>query len=79
MLVLVLAAYTTTRALESGKTRWLALTGALLGFGFLTKMLQAFLATWWRARPGSGGGYGSCGWAARRCSWPRAGGWRSSC
>jgi 4-amino-4-deoxy-L-arabinose transferase-like glycosyltransferase len=43
VLVLVLAAYTTTRALESGKTRWLALTGALLGFGFLTKMLQAFL------------------------------------
>ncbi|MGN6172347.1 MAG: glycosyltransferase family 39 protein, partial [Streptosporangiaceae bacterium] len=42
-LVLVLAAYTTTRALESGKTRWLVLTGALLGFGFLTKMLQAFL------------------------------------
>ena len=43
VLALVLAAYTTTRALESGKTRWLALTGALLGFGFLTKMLQAFL------------------------------------
>jgi 4-amino-4-deoxy-L-arabinose transferase-like glycosyltransferase len=43
VLVMVLAAYTTTRALESGKTRWLALTGALLGLGFLTKMLQAFL------------------------------------
>src|SRR4030095_2171071 len=43
VLVLVLAAYTTTRALESGKTCWLALTGALLGVGFLTKMLQAVL------------------------------------
>jgi 4-amino-4-deoxy-L-arabinose transferase-like glycosyltransferase len=43
VLVMVLAAYATTRALESGKTRWLALTGALLGLGFLTKMLQAFL------------------------------------
>jgi 4-amino-4-deoxy-L-arabinose transferase-like glycosyltransferase len=33
-----------TRALDSGQTRWLALSGALLGFGFLTKMLQAFPA-----------------------------------
>ena len=31
------------RAIESGRTRWLALTGALLGLGYLTKMLQAFL------------------------------------
>ena len=43
VLLLVLAAYAITRALESGRTRWLALTGALLGVGFLTKMLQAFL------------------------------------
>ena len=43
VLLLVIAAYAITRALESGQTRWLALTGALLGFGFLTKMLQAFL------------------------------------
>jgi 4-amino-4-deoxy-L-arabinose transferase-like glycosyltransferase len=43
VLLLVLAAYAITRALESGRTRWLALAGALLGFGFLTKMLQAFL------------------------------------
>ena len=43
LLLLMLAAYAITRALESGRTRWLALTGALLGFGFLTKMLQAFL------------------------------------
>ena len=31
------------RAVESGRTRWIVLAGALLGFGFLTKMLQAFL------------------------------------
>ena len=43
VLLLVLAAYALSRAVESGLTRWLALTGALLGFGFLTKMLQAFL------------------------------------
>jgi 4-amino-4-deoxy-L-arabinose transferase-like glycosyltransferase len=43
VLVMTLAAYTTTRAIESGRTRWLALTGALLGLGYLTKMLQAFL------------------------------------
>ena len=43
VLVMTLAAYAITRALESGRTRWLALTGALLGLGFLTKMLQAFL------------------------------------
>jgi 4-amino-4-deoxy-L-arabinose transferase-like glycosyltransferase len=43
VLVLVLAAYATTRALESGRTRWLVLAGALLGLGYLTKMLQAFL------------------------------------
>jgi 4-amino-4-deoxy-L-arabinose transferase-like glycosyltransferase len=43
VLVMVVAAYTTIRALESGRTRWLTLTGALLGLGFLTKMLQAFL------------------------------------
>ena len=43
VLLLVLAAYAITRALESGQTRWLAAAGTLLGFGFLTKMLQAFL------------------------------------
>src|SRR5450631_3956691 len=37
------AAYAVVRAIESGRTRWLVLAGALLGFGFLTKMLQAFL------------------------------------
>jgi 4-amino-4-deoxy-L-arabinose transferase-like glycosyltransferase len=43
VLLMTAAAYGTVRAVESGKTRWLVLAGALLGFGFLTKMLQAFL------------------------------------
>jgi 4-amino-4-deoxy-L-arabinose transferase-like glycosyltransferase len=42
VLVMALAAYATTRAIESGRTWWLALAGALLGLGYLTKMLQAF-------------------------------------
>ncbi|MGZ6827251.1 MAG: mannosyltransferase YkcB-related protein, partial [Mycobacteriales bacterium] len=41
VLVLVAAAYATTRALEAASARWLALAGALVGLGFLTKMLQA--------------------------------------
>jgi 4-amino-4-deoxy-L-arabinose transferase-like glycosyltransferase len=43
VLLLTLAAYTTVRALERGSARWLALTGVLIGCGFMTKMLQAFL------------------------------------
>lgn len=43
VLLLVAAAYALTRALETGSGRWLALVGALLGFAFLTKELQAFL------------------------------------
>ncbi len=45
LLVLLMtgAAYATTRAIEAGRTRWLVLTGTLIGFAFLTKMLQAFL------------------------------------
>jgi 4-amino-4-deoxy-L-arabinose transferase-like glycosyltransferase len=43
-LTATLAAYTITRALESGRTRWVALTGVLLGLGFLGKMLAGFLA-----------------------------------
>jgi 4-amino-4-deoxy-L-arabinose transferase-like glycosyltransferase len=42
-LLMTLAAYAVTRAIEAGTTRWLVLAGALLGFGFLAKMLQAFL------------------------------------
>jgi 4-amino-4-deoxy-L-arabinose transferase-like glycosyltransferase len=42
-LLLVLAAYATLRAVEAGRTRWLLLAAALVGYGFLAKMLQAFL------------------------------------
>ena len=43
VLLLVAGAYATVRAVETASTRWLVLVGALVGFGFLTKMLQAFL------------------------------------
>ena len=43
VLLMVAAAYATVRAIEKGGTRWLLLAGFLLGFGFLTKMLQAFV------------------------------------
>ena len=43
VLLMTAGAYAMTRAIDSGRTRWIALAGALLGFGFLTKMLQAFL------------------------------------
>jgi 4-amino-4-deoxy-L-arabinose transferase-like glycosyltransferase len=43
VLLLVGSAYALTRALEGGRTRWLLLAGVLVGFGFLTKMMGAFL------------------------------------
>ncbi len=43
VLLMTAAAYAMVRAVDSGRTRWVVLAGALLGFGFLTKMLQAFL------------------------------------
>ncbi|HTU29948.1 MAG TPA: glycosyltransferase family 39 protein [Solirubrobacteraceae bacterium] len=43
VLLLVASAYSLTRALERGATRWILAAGALLGFAFLAKMLQAFL------------------------------------
>ncbi len=42
-LVLTGAAYATVRAVESGRTKWMVLAGALVGFGFITKMMQAFI------------------------------------
>ncbi|MDO8392627.1 MAG: glycosyltransferase family 39 protein [Actinomycetota bacterium] len=42
VLLMVAAAYAVTRAIEDGKTKWLVWAGVFLGFGFLTKMLQAF-------------------------------------
>jgi 4-amino-4-deoxy-L-arabinose transferase-like glycosyltransferase len=45
LLVLLMtgAAYAMTRAIENGRTKWLVTAGSLIGFAFLTKMLQAFL------------------------------------
>jgi 4-amino-4-deoxy-L-arabinose transferase-like glycosyltransferase len=45
MLALLLtgAMYATMRGLERAQTKWLVLAGALIGFGFITKMMQAFL------------------------------------
>ena len=45
LLVLLLtgAAYCTVRALERANGRWLVLAGVLVGTGFITKMMQAFL------------------------------------
>ncbi|MDI9898110.1 glycosyltransferase family 39 protein [Rhodococcus sp. IEGM 1381] len=42
-LTLLGAAWAMLRAVEDGRTRWLVLTGAVVGLGFLTKQLQAFL------------------------------------
>jgi len=43
VLLLVAAAYFMVRAIRTGGTRWIALVGLVVGFAFLTKMLQAFL------------------------------------
>jgi 4-amino-4-deoxy-L-arabinose transferase-like glycosyltransferase len=43
VLLLTAATYAVVRAIEAGKTRWLVLAATLVGFAFLTKMLQAFL------------------------------------
>lgn len=43
LLLLVAAGHAVVRSLERASTAWLLLAGALVGFGFLTKMLQAFL------------------------------------
>ncbi|HEY2428893.1 MAG TPA: glycosyltransferase family 39 protein, partial [Acidimicrobiales bacterium] len=43
VLMLTASAYATVRAIESGRTTWLVAAAVLVGTGFLTKMLQAFL------------------------------------
>jgi 4-amino-4-deoxy-L-arabinose transferase-like glycosyltransferase len=43
VLLLTCAAYAVVRALEGASTRWLVLAGALVGLGFMTKMLQALV------------------------------------
>jgi 4-amino-4-deoxy-L-arabinose transferase-like glycosyltransferase len=43
VLLMTAAGYAVMRAIERGRTRWLVLAGVLVGFAFLSKMLQAFL------------------------------------
>lgn len=43
VMLLTLAAYLTMRGIESGRIRWVVWAGVAIGFGFLTKQLQAFL------------------------------------
>lgn len=58
MLLSVASVYFVLRGLEDGRTRWLVAAGAMVGFGFLTKQLQAFVlvpvlvGTYWFAGPG---------------------------
>jgi 4-amino-4-deoxy-L-arabinose transferase-like glycosyltransferase len=42
-LMITLAGYAITRAIESGHTRWVALTGVFVGAGFLCKFMAAFM------------------------------------
>ncbi|WP_372666587.1 glycosyltransferase family 39 protein [Amycolatopsis kentuckyensis] len=43
VLLMVAGAYFVVRATEKASPKWLALAGVAIGFGFLTKMMQAFL------------------------------------
>jgi 4-amino-4-deoxy-L-arabinose transferase-like glycosyltransferase len=43
VLLMVAGAYCTVRAIATASTKWLLLAGVAIGFGFLDKMLQAFL------------------------------------
>ncbi|MCU1407477.1 MAG: glycosyl transferase, partial [Glaciihabitans sp.] len=43
VLLLALAVYFILRGIETGAIKWVALAGVMVGFGFLTKQLQAFL------------------------------------
>ncbi|WP_233197756.1 glycosyltransferase family 39 protein [Cryobacterium sp. Y57] len=43
VLLLSLATYCTLRGIETGRLKWLLWAGAMVGLGFLTKQLQAFL------------------------------------
>lgn len=43
VLLITAAAYATVRAVEGARPRWIVLAGVLLGFAFLTKLLQGFL------------------------------------
>ena len=43
--LMVAAVWALMRGIESGRTRWIVLCGALIGFGFLTKQMQVMLIT----------------------------------
>lgn len=43
VLLMIAAVWALTRAVETGKLRWMLAVGALCGFGFLTKQLQIML------------------------------------
>src|SRR3954447_21595103 len=43
VLLLVLSAYLTVRAIESGRGKWLYWAGAVVGLAFMTKMLQGWM------------------------------------
>jgi len=43
VLVLLIAVWALQRAIDRSALRWLLLSGAMIGIGFLTKMLQAYL------------------------------------
>jgi 4-amino-4-deoxy-L-arabinose transferase-like glycosyltransferase len=43
VLLLTLATYLTLRGVETGRIRWVVWAGVAIGFGFLTKQLQAFV------------------------------------
>jgi 4-amino-4-deoxy-L-arabinose transferase-like glycosyltransferase len=43
VLLMIAGAWATSRAVETGRTKWLVWAGVFVGFGFLTKMLQALL------------------------------------
>jgi 4-amino-4-deoxy-L-arabinose transferase-like glycosyltransferase len=43
VLLMIAAVWAMSRGVESGKTKWLLITGMFVGFGFLTKQLQVML------------------------------------
>ncbi|MBY4206834.1 glycosyltransferase family 39 protein [Rhodococcus fascians] len=43
VLLMIAAVWARLRGVESGKTKWLLITGMFVGFGFLTKQLQVML------------------------------------
>lgn len=43
VLLMIAAVWAVLRAIDDGRTRWLVLCGALVGFGYLTKQLQVAL------------------------------------